>query len=260
VIPAPTPAPTPTTTAARGARPSGEPAAAEPLPAAPPLDVDVIEARVAEVTRGVPCSTVAATVGAGNSLRLDGFVATAEDEARVRQALSEIPGVGAIESALEVQPWPLCEILQVLEPYRSTDPQQGLAVTTASRDTTLREGDQLTLDIFLPPDAQYLYLGYVQTDGRVGYITIMPVRDWVQNTGAIRFESGFDIAGPFGREMIIAITSARPLFDQALPAYQAPEDYIAMLRDRLATLASGARDPKLDAAHLVITTQANPAF
>jgi hypothetical protein len=124
----------------------------------------------------------------------------------------------------------------------------------------LREGDPLTLDIFLPPDAEYLYLGYVQTDGRVGYITIMPVRQWVQETGAIRFETGFDVAGPFGREMIIAISSGRPLFEQALPGYQAPDEYIALLRERLAALAAGSGDPKLDANHLVITTQPNPAF
>ena len=134
---------------------------------------------------------------------------------------TEIAGIGAVETALEVQPWPFCEILEVIDPYRNPDRQRGLLITTPDRDTMLSEGDALTLDIFLPPDADYLYLGYVQTDGRVGYITMMPVRQWVQDTGAIRFETGYEISAPFGREMIVAITSGRPLFDRAaagLPA------------------------------------------
>jgi hypothetical protein len=245
---------------ARGTRPSAAPAATEPLPAEEPIDVAVLEARVADLTRALPCAAVSTTIGDGNSVRLSGYVGSEEDVTRLRQALAETPGIGEVASDLEIQPWPLCEILQVIAPYRNPDPQRGLVVTTASRNTVLREGDPLTLDIFLPPDAEYLYLGYVQTDGRVGYITIMPVRQWVQETGAIRFETGFDVAGPFGREMIIAISSGRPLFEQALPGYQAPDEYIALLRERLAALAAGSGDPKLDANHLVITTQPNPAF
>ncbi len=244
---------------AAGARSAG-PEAAEPLPAEEPIDIAVLEARVAEVARGLPCATVRATIGDGNSVLLSGYVGSAEDETTLRRALDETPGIGAVASALEVQPWPLCAILQVLEPYRDADPQRGLAITTATGETLLREGDPLALDIFLPPDAAYLYLGYVQTDGRVGYITIMPVRQWVQETGAIRFESDFEIAGPFGREMIVAVTSARPLFEEALPGYQAPEAYIALLRERLAALAAGSDDARLDAAHLVINTEPNPAF
>ena len=124
----------------------------------------------------------------------------------------------------------------------------------------LSEGDPLTLDIFLPPNAEYLYLGYVQTDGRVGYITVLPVRQYVQDTGAIRFETGYEISAPFGQEMIVAITSARPLFDQALPAYQPPEEYVAMLRERLAAVRASGPDAALDASHLVISTQPKPAF
>jgi hypothetical protein len=251
VVPAPA--------AARGAQPSGAPALAEPRPAAEPVNVVVLEGRVAELVRRLPCATVSASIRDGNSVLLSGYVGREEDVATLRRELGATPGIGAVATALEVQPWPLCEILEVLAPYRDADPQRGLVVTTASRETQLREGDPLSLDIFLPPDAEYLYLGYVQTDGRVGYITIMPVRKWVRETGAIRFESGFDIAGPFGREMIVAVTSARPLFDEALPGYQAPEEYIALLRERLATLAA-ASGAKLDAAHLVIETQPNPAF
>ena len=254
-----TPAP-PAETETRGAGESAAPAVAVPLPAAEPIDVATLEARVDAVTNAMPCATVKAEIGDNNAVQLSGYVDNEQDVTRLRESLAELPGVGAVESALEVQPWPFCAILQVIDPYRNPDPQRGLVITTADRETALREGDPLTLDIFLPPDAEYLYLGYVQTDGRVGYITILPVREWVQETGAIRFETGFEISGPFGREMIVAVTSARPLFEEALPAYQPPEQYVAMLRERLAALEAGEREAALDASHLVITTRPNPAF
>ena len=243
----------------RGTRPTPNPANAAPLPAAEPIDVATLEARVDAVTGAMPCATVKPEIGDDNSVRLTGYVDSEADIGRLRKSLASVAGIGAVESALEVQPWPFCEILQTLDPYRSPDRQHGLVITTPDRETVLREGDLLTLDIFLPPAARYLYLGYVQTDGRVGYITILPVEKWVQETGAIRFESGFEISGPFGREMIVAVTSARPLFEEALPAYQPP----ATTWRRFGSASRRSRrrsDAALDASHLVITTQPNPAF
>ena len=240
---------------------AGQAPAATPAPAPEPVDAATVEARLAAATDGMPCgATVDAELGAGNSVRLSGYVDSEQDAARLRQALAGLAGVGTVETALEVQPWPFCAILQVIDPYRNPDRQRGLVITTPDRETLLSAGDPLTLDIFLPPDAEYLYLGYVQTDGRVGYITVLPVRQYVQDTGAIRFETGYEISPPFGREMIVAITSERPLFDQALPAYQPPEEYVAMLRERLAAVRANDRDAALDASHLVLRTQPRPAF
>jgi hypothetical protein len=89
---------------------------------------------------------------------------------------------------------------------------------------------------------------------------MMSVREWVQDTGAIRFDTLNQISPPFGREMIVAITSARPLFDAPLPAYQPPDEYVAMLRERLAVLQASGPDAALDASHLVIQTRASRSF
>ena len=179
----------------------------------------------------------------------------------LRRSLGEIAGLGAVATDLEVHPWPFCELLAAIAPYRDEEPAPdlGLALTTSDRNTRLREGDPLTLDIFLPPDARYLYLGYVQHDGRVGYITMMPVREWAEDTGAIRFDTGFQISEPFGREMILAVTSRRPLFDQPRPAYEPADSYIAALRQRLAELRASDPDAPPAASHLFITTEPNPA-
>ena len=181
-------------------------AAAIPAVAAEPAET--LEAQVAETTAALNCAAVDASFDDRHNVRLTGHVSSEQDLVNLRQSLDRIQGLGTIETDLEVDPWPICELLAVLAPYRqeASGSEPGLTITTASRKTQLHEGDALTLDISLPRMARYLYLGYVQHDGKVGYIATLPVRDWAQGKGAVRFATGFQISEPYGREMIVAVS------------------------------------------------------
>lgn len=206
---------------------------------------------------GLSCADIHTDRQPDGGLRLSGFVASAEDQAWLEQALGELPGVGPIDNRLEVHPWPFCEILQVLGPYEEDG---RLDVATADGGTVLRQGDDLTLDLTLPPEAEYLYLGYVQRDGNVGYIATMSVREWAQSVGRIRFRTGYAIDEPFGREMLVAVVSSQPLFEEPRPAFEAPEPYLIALRERLATMQASDPQAPIVADHLFITTQSGPGF
>ncbi len=217
-----------------------------------------MEDQVAAVTADLGCAAVDTSFGSDHSVRLTGYVSSEQDRTRLRQSLGQIAGLGAIDTTdLEVAPPPTCELLQVLAPYgpAGSASEPGLEITTAGRNTVLREGQALTLDIFLPRTARYLYIGYVQHDGRVGYITTMSVQKWAQGTGAIRFDTGFQISAPFGREMIVAVASAKPLFDQPRPGYEPAADYIAALRQRLGVLGASGPAGSVATSHLFITTE-----
>ena len=234
-------------------------AAAIPAGAAEPGET--FEAQVAAATAGLSCAAVDASFGNDNSVRLTGYVSSEQDRAKLQQALGQIAGVGAIETAdLEVAPPPTCDLLQVLAPYGTagSSAEPGLEITTAGRNTRLREGEGLTLDIFLPRSARYLYIGYVQHDGRVGYITTMPVQEWAEGTGAIRFETGFQISAPFGREMIVAVASAKPLFEQPRPA---TSPWPTTSKPSGSGLACCRRGPagSVATSHLFITTEPRPS-
>ena len=234
-------------------------AAAVPAVAAEPGET--LEAQVAATTAALKCAAVDASFDDGNNVRLTGHVSSEQDLATLRQSLGQIQGLGTIETDLEVDPWPMCELLAVLSPYRqeASGPEPGLTITTASRKTRLHEGDALTLDISLPRMARYLYLGYVQHDGRVGYIATIPVREWAQGKGAVRFATGFQISEPYGREMIVAVASVHPLFEEPRPGYEPAGDYIEALRQRLAALQAGAPAPSVAVSHLFITTEPRPS-
>jgi hypothetical protein len=239
-------APSPVAPAA-GPTPAGTRSASE---SAGPL-----EAQVAAATAALSCAAVDPVYGDGHSVRLTGYVSSEQDRARLQDSLTRIDGLGPVDaSGLEIAPPPTCELLQVLEPYGGAEyADSGLQVTTAGRDTRLREGEDLTLDIYLPRSARYLYLGYVQHDGRVGYITTMPVQKWAEDTGAIRYRTGFRISAPFGREMIVAVASTKPLFEKPRPGYEPAADYIAAIRERLSALRAGGGT--VATSHLFITTE-----
>ena len=234
-------------------------AAAVPAVAAEPGET--LEAQVAATTAALKCAAVDASFDDGNNVRLTGHVSSEQGLATLRQSLGQIQGLGTIETDLEVDPWPMCELLAVLSPYRqeASGPEPGLTITTDSRKTRLHEGDALTLDISLPRMARYLYLGYVQHDGRVGYIATIPVREWAQGKGAVRFATGFQISEPYGREMIVGVASVHPLFEEPRPGYEPAGDYIEALRQRLAALQAGAPAPSVAVSHLFITTEPRPS-
>lgn len=219
------------------------------------LAVDAREDALASVIASIPCAEVSPQFGPTGELRLTGYVGSEEDVQRLRDSVARVPGIGAVDTALEVYPWPFCEVLQITAPYREANQQDGGGLDVAVADLTgevLHAGDQLALEVGLPPEAGYLYLGYVQQDGRVGHIGTMPAREWATTAGRIRYDTGFEVAEPFGREMIVAITSERPLFDQARPAYESPEQFMRALREELAAAQPGQ---KIAADHLFITTQ-----
>jgi hypothetical protein len=260
--PAPAPVRGPVVASEPLASPPGAPAAGPGAPAAaPPIrleSTEPVEDQVAAVTADLGCAAVDTSFGSDHSVRLTGYVSSEQDRTRLRQSLGQIAGLGAIDTTdLEVAPPPTCELLQVLAPYgpAGSASEPGLEITTAGRNTVLREGQALTLDIFLPRTARYLYIGYVQHDGRVGYITTMSVQKWAQGTGAIRFDTGFQISAPFGREMIVAVASAKPLFDQPRPGYEPAADYIAALRQRLGVLGASGPAGSVATSHLFITTE-----
>ena len=103
--------------------------------------------------------------------------------------------------------------------------------------------------------ARYLYLGYVQHDGRVGYIATMPVREWAEGTGAIRFATGFQISKPYGREMIVAVASTHPLFEEPRPGYEPAMITSRCSGERLEALQARAPEPAVAVGHLFITTE-----
>jgi hypothetical protein len=167
---------------------------------------------------------------------LTGFVGSDADLDIVKRVAADVPNTSLGD--IVVAPWPQCEALQTLaKPLATTDQ----AKIDIGPESGLRDGDTLRIGIQPPSQISYLYVSYVQADGSVVHL-VQPeglVPQPALPGQALVFGDGqdgrakFTVSGPFGREMIIAIASRSPLFDQKLPDQQTEREYLTALRQAL---------------------------
>jgi Papain family cysteine protease/Domain of unknown function (DUF4384) len=220
--------------AAPGVEAEHAPPATGPAPVAnPPADAATAQ-RPAEIEdlQGLSCAKIAVqTVGERKSLA--GFVASAADLELVKRVAAEVPGTSLGEVA--VAPWPQCEVLLTLDAQLAGADRASISIDSPR---SLREGDRLRLDVRSPGQATHIYVVYLQVDGSVVTLS-QPPGVAAQPTppgSTVAFgdgPTGLTIGRPFGREMIIALASRSPLFEQGLPARQTEREFLSTLRRAL---------------------------
>lgn len=217
---------------------------------------DEVAAALSRALEGLPCAGIEAALAPEGRLELSGFVGSAEDAASLERALSRVGAVQTIIAQVHVRPWPSCELLEILAPYEGTGGGGALElkVPIGGGTTRLRAGEELIVEVRVPPGVRYLYLGYLQHDGRVGYITTTPVAAQAAAGEPVRLLTGYEVAEPFGEEMLVAVASERPLFIEPRPAYEPAAAYLTALRARLAEMRAADPEATIVAGHLVITT------
>ena len=172
----------------------------------------------------------------GDQNVLWGFVASNGDLAFVRRLAAAIPNTAI--GKIGVAPWPQCEVLQTLETALGNQDAAQIDIGPSNR---LHAGDTLRIAIQPPSQISFLYVSYIQADGSVVHL-VQPAGIAPQPTlpgDTLVFGDGaqgrdlFTIDAPFGRELIIAITSRSPLFEQPLPDRMSEREYLSALRRAL---------------------------
>jgi papain like protease/uncharacterized protein DUF4384 len=231
---------------------------AQPAPVSnPPADTPTAR-RPAEIDdlQGLSCAKIAVQSG-GERKSLAGFVASAADLELVKRVAADVPGTLLGEVA--VAPWPQCEVLLTLDAQLAGADRPSISIDSPG---PLREGDRLRLEVRSPGQTSYIYVVYVQVDGSV--VTLgQPAGVAPRPTSpgsTIAFgdgPKGFTIGRPFGREMIIALASRSPLFEQGLLARQTEREFLSTLRRALIYKPRpGTPDREVTAAITILETRA----
>lgn len=205
-----------------------------PVPIMRPSPLESLRERVATLSTDLSCGRLRVSANG----EVVGFVSSEADLARVRRAAD-----GARVESVNVRPWPQCEVLLTLERSLAGADGMSLALEPAGRACRaglLCEGDPLVATIRLPRRPSYLYVAYIQAAGDT-LILAQPKGDvprpyqasenLVLGRGA--GQADMRIAGPFGREMLIAVASGSPLFDRQLPDQMTEREFLTMLRRAL---------------------------
>jgi hypothetical protein len=149
-----------------------------------------------------------------------------------------------------------CTMLEITAPYREAnrERQLGLRISPAGGSSRLEEGSELALDLGLPNYESYVEVSYLQRDGTVGHILPATSEPWPAGGAHPIRNTGYEIAEPFGLEMIVAIATEEPLFAEVRPRFEPAEDYLVDLRARLEQLRASDPEQRIAASQVLVTT------
>lgn len=200
---------------------------------------ELVEAHIATY----PCADLVAEVAEDGSTRVSGHVSRADDMSALRSAIAGIRGVRDPSVDVGLRIWPHCEVVAVLKPFRerNLDRRYGLEVTpTTGHSDRFIEGERVIVKLINSNYDGYIYVDYYSVDGGVAHI--YPNRREPGSGRVIRageqfhvgdIPGGWEVAPPFGQELITVIASPVPLYAEEPEEIEDAVDYLPRLRRML---------------------------
>ncbi len=244
--------------------PKSTPAAVETGPAPAPAP-SISTSQVATVLGGMPCAILHASVNEKErAVTVGGYAAGPKTVEKIVSDLEGTAGVATLNNEIREVPRVFCQTLELYASHwnANNDSGFGTAIGTPNTDNVFVEGERLVLDISTPTYDSWLYVDYFDHEGNV--VHMMPSPGEVNNQFAKNksFQLGeegdiglWEIAPPFGTELIAVLSASAPVFDGARGEVEGSSNYRTALQKRLKTLASSPDKVKISADFVVITTK-----
>src|SRR5581483_748594 len=196
------------------------------------------------------------TSAAGPVVR--GFVGSESDLGKLVQSAKH----AGVRVEVAVRPWPQCETLLTFKEAFAEPGGPQLRLRGDKRE--YRKGDPLIIELTTPPLPSYVYLVYVQASGGVVYLIqpkslaptpMPPSRTIVLGDGSAGGPK-FTIDKPYGDEMIVAVASLSPLFDEGRPSPEIERDFLTAFRKALLVRPTAdAAKRKVSGAWIALTSK-----
>jgi serine/threonine protein kinase len=211
----------------------------------------------------MPCSVLQASIN-DRTLAVRGFAAGEKVMARIDGSLGNIAGISELKNEIRALPRAFCQTLEFYAPYwkANRDAGFGTVIGTQNSDDTFVGGERLVLDINTPTYNSWLHVDYFDHEGNVVHMMPSPGEEFNQGEPRAFFQLGeegdiglWEVAPPFGTDMIVLLAASVPLFEGARGQFEDANDYRAALGKRLKTLAAESPGAKVSAAFVVVTTK-----
>jgi predicted Ser/Thr protein kinase len=208
----------------------------------------------------VSCAALDATVNNG-TVNIHGYASQRLDMKRLESELLALPGAKKVAADVTPVSDEKCAVMDLYEPYWRVNKDAGGATTirTRSEHGELTEGDPLIVRITTPPYESYVNLDYYSLDGGVVHMVPGPRVEGNQAPPSYAATIGdlgeWIIAKPFGTELVVVLTTPKPLFDQPREEVEKGVDYLVALRDRLDQLGRDSSRDRITADFVMINTR-----
>ncbi len=232
------------------------PASPPPIPAAilPGATVEQVRGEVAMIVAGLRCALIQGQVSDQMEVTVSGVAGPGvEDAFRASHAARATPGgfhwqVSRVDGGF-------CPVLDVLRAAQSDFGTAGSRVmlTLAGDRLTLRDGDSIRPRLVMPGAGGFLRVAYLSHDGGVQHLfpqteeaeagiradadRVFAPAEWVSLGDPQPGHRGWEASEPFGVDLVVAITSSRPLFDPPRPRNtESAVDFVRALRQAVQAL------------------------
>jgi len=220
--------------------------------------------RIAGALAQVECSLLDVSTGDRGDLVVSGVAGTAATEAAIQQTVASILPESAIKTSVEPLAPSLCDPLTAAARYRQANIEQvsPLVLRPVDGTPTYHNGQNLIVEVTAPDYPSYLQVDYFTLEGYVVHLFPNGLEKDNHLGAAARRTLGdprtggrfWTIGPPFGRELIVAFATSKPLFASARPEAEQVPTYLNDLKKALT--APGQQSPLPVSAALVIKTTA----
>lgn len=180
-------------------------------------------------------------------IRVTGFMSSEDELNQLKTSVQAMDDVGPVAFQVVVISPSFCEILQVSLPLheRNGIESAGASIGINSNDVMLEEGDQVVLNAIAPTFDSFVYVVYMQEDGKL--INLMPSETDRDNrrqasesfsVGARDDQPSFSVAPPYGDDLVILLASSEPLFSGPRSLTESGSNFAKDLAQSVNTLLS----------------------
>lgn len=170
----------------------------------------------------------------GNGVRVSGFVGSEDALDRLKASVRSLDDIGAVDFQVVVTSPSFCEILRVSLPLheRNSIDSAGASIGVTGNAVVLREGDPVVLRARAPKFDSYIYIVYMQEDGKV--LNLLPSQDNSNNSrranenfsiGDSADQPSFSVAPPYGDDLVMLVAASEPLFPAPRPQFEFGSDF-----------------------------------
>lgn len=192
-----------------------------PLPAPPPATPAMASPPIDPAS--IPCSLIQTT-------------------SRGITALAGTQSEAAVQRAADTQPrivgQAFCTVLDQLRALPNAGPANTLFLGQVGGPAPLLDDQVISVEAIMPAYAGHLNVTYIQADGTIA--TLVPGAGYPSQTYPARSRvalgtprpgfAGWQVGPPFGTDLILAIASTAPLFQQPPPENQSLDAYLSALQ------------------------------
>ncbi|HJU11851.1 MAG TPA: DotU/TssL family secretion system protein [Candidatus Binataceae bacterium] len=191
---------------------------------------------------GFDCAGIVPSINQ-QGITLSGHVSSDADHSQVlHRVASQCAARTPVADQLAVIPRPFCQVIEVLDPLKDEGFHDGSALTiTPSKGCggTYYSGDNMVVGVSSKKPLGYLYVDYYDA-GRESVTHLLPNSyspdNALNNAENLTLPGGsyqIRVRSPFGREMVTAVSSPKPLFPSLRPAAEPASDYLASLKEAI---------------------------